>query len=561
MAERSLLLGIDFGTDSVRAVLLDGASGKEEATAVAAYPRWAKGLYCNPEKNQFRQHPLDYVEAMEACVKGALAKLPSGSGRSVVGIGIDTTGSTPVAVTKDGRPLALTAGFEENPNAMFVLWKDHTGLREAEEINRTARSWGGPDFTRYEGGIYSSEWFWAKVLHVLRADEKVRKAAFSWIEHCDWMPALLTGTTDPLTMKRSRCAAGHKAMWHKEWNGLPDEAFLVKLDPLLKGLRERLYTETQTSDVPAGKLTKEWAERLGLAPGIVVAVGAFDAHMGAVGGGIHEGSLVKIMGTSTCDVIVARPGQLSGQAVPGICGEVDGSIIPGMIGLEAGQSAFGDVYAWFRDLLSWPVRTLLPTLLPDGHGAPSEKLTEKIEDAILPKLAEEASRIPPSETGPIALDWLNGRRTPFADQGLKGAILGLTLGSSAPRLYRTLVEATAFGSRRIAEHFVEAGIPLGEVIALGGIAQKSEFVMQVTADVMGTPIKVARSEQTVALGAAIFAAVAAGRYASVQEAQKTLTSGFSRTFTPEPKAKAIYDKLYRRYLEVGKLLEPELRKM
>jgi L-ribulokinase len=292
---------------------------------------------------------------MEASVKGALAKIGKRAGKNVAAIGIDTTGSTPCAVDRAGTPLALVRGFEENPNAMFVLWKDHTGVKEAELINATARGWGGTDFTKYEGGVYSSEWFWSKILHVIREDSKVRAAAYSWVEHCDWMTALLTGAADPLTMKRSRCAAGHKAMWHPDWEGLPPEAFLIRIDPLLKGVRARLFSETYTSDVSAGGLTDLWAGRLGLEPGTVVAVGAFDAHMGAVGGGITDKTLVKIMGTSTCDVLVAPRKAVANKCVAGICGQVDGSVIPGMMGLEAGQSAFGDVYAWFKDLLSWPL--------------------------------------------------------------------------------------------------------------------------------------------------------------------------------------------------------------
>jgi L-ribulokinase len=288
MAKETVIIGMDFGTDSVRAVVIDAGTGRELANEVAYYRRWAAGKYSDPGKNMFRQHPRDYIEGMEESVKGALGKAGKRIGKNVVAIGIDTTGSTPCAVDKAGTPLALTKGFEDNPNAMFVLWKDHTAVKEAELFNTRARGWGGTDFTKYEGGVYSSEWFWSKILHLLREDAGVRRAAFSWVEHCDWMPALLTGSTDPLAMKRSRCAAGHKAMWHPEWNGLPPEEFLVKVDPLLRGLRARLYAETHTSDVSAGGLTAEWARRLGLPPGTTVAVGAFDAHVGAVGGRSEE---------------------------------------------------------------------------------------------------------------------------------------------------------------------------------------------------------------------------------------------------------------------------------
>ena len=355
----TLVLGMDFGTDSLRTLILDTADGSEISSAVRPYSRWTRGLYCDPVQNMFRQHPLDYLEAMEQGVRESLQKAPPGTADRIVGISVDTTGSTPVAVDAGGVPLALTPGFMENPNAMFVLWKDHTAIQEAEEINTLARSPGGVDYTRYEGGVYSSEWFWAKLLHILRHDAAVRAAAFSWVEHCDWIPALLTGNIDPLRIKRSRCAAGHKAMWHASWDGLPSEEFLVRLDPLLAGLRARLYTSTYTSDVSAGRLTTEWATRLGLSPGVTVGVGAFDAHMGAVGGEIRIHALVKIMGTSTCDMLVVPSEDIGTRTIRGICGQVDGSILPGMIGLEAGQSAFGDIYAWFRDLLLWPVEHLV----------------------------------------------------------------------------------------------------------------------------------------------------------------------------------------------------------
>jgi len=550
------VLGLDFGTDSVRTVVVNAESGKEEANDVVYYKRWSQGLYCDPAKNRFRQHPLDYIEGLEASLKGALAKLSSNSGKDaialgsdVIAIGIDTTGSTPCLVDREGTPLALKEEFKDNPNAMFVLWKDHTAVGEAGEINNVARSWGGTDFTRFEGGIYSSEWFWAKLLHLLRQDEAVRKGAFSFVEHCDWMPALLTDNTDPLGLKRSRCAAGHKAMWHASWNGLPDEKFLAKVDPLLKGWRDRLYTETFTSDTSVGNLTDEWARRLGLSTAVAVAVGAFDAHMGGVGGGIAEGALTKIMGTSTCDMLVAPKKVVGDKQVAGICGQVDGSIVPGMIGLEAGQSGFGDVFAWFAGLLEWPLDAL------EVDSADKEEIKKKI----LARLDREADRIPLEETGLLALDWLNGRRTPDADQNLKGAIIGLTLGSTAPKIYRALVESTAFGSRATMDRFISEGVKIDEVVAVGGITKNSPFVMQVTADVMNQPIKVAASEQTCALGAAMFGAVAAGLYANVETAQKHMGSGFSETYTPDPENAARYDRIYQKYLSLGKLLEDQLR--
>ncbi|HUJ74360.1 MAG TPA: ribulokinase, partial [bacterium] len=393
---------------------------------------------------------------------------------------------------------------------------------------------------------------------VIKEDPRVRSAAFSWVEHCDWMPALLTGTTDPLTMKRSRCAAGHKAMWHPDWEGLPPEEFLLKVDPLLRGLRARLYKDTQTSDQSAGGLTEEWAKRLGLKAGIAVAVGAFDAHIGGVGGGITERTLVKIMGTSTCDMLVAPRRVVGSKCVAGICGQVDGSIIPGMVGLEAGQSAFGDVYAWFKDVLSWPLDDAVQAAKGAGKKT-LEKVRDDVEQKLLDRLAVEAEKVDPRESTVSALDWMNGRRTPFADQSLSGAVVGLTLGTTAPRIFRALVEATAFGSRAIVEQFRKEGVAIAAVIAQGGIARKSPFVMQVTADILNMPIKVVASDQACALGAGMLAAVAGGVHGSVPEAQKRMGSGFDKVFKPDRARAAVYNDLYKRYSDLARSLEPLLK--
>ncbi len=557
MQHSSCVLGIDFGTDSVRALVADTADGREIGTAVAEYPRWKKGKYCDPARNRFRQHPLDYLESMTDVVHRTLHRCPPGTANRIRGIAVDTTGSTPVAVNRLGTPLALTPGFEENPNAMFVLWKDHTAVREAEEINRMARSWGGTDYTRFEGGVYSSEWFWAKILHVLREDEGVRGAAFSWVEHCDWIPALLTGNADPLTMKRSRCAAGHKAMWHQSFGGLPSGEFLTRLDPLLAGLRDRLYRETFTSDVAAGTLTEDWAAKLGLSADVRVGVGAFDAHMGAVGGEIEPYVLTKIMGTSTCDMIVAPASDVGENVVRGICGQVDGSIIPGLIGMEAGQSAFGDVYAWFRDLLLWPLETFVRNEAAIDRAV-RERLVSEASEGMIAVLSEAAAEVSPQESSLLALDWLNGRRTPDANQVLKGAITGLTLGSDAPRIFRALVEATAFGARAIVERFRSEGVRIDGVIALGGVAKKSPFIMQIVSDVLDMPIRVPRAEQTCALGAAMCAAAVIGVYPGIGAARKAMGQGFEAEYRPRPQFVSVYRGLYERYLRLARFVEREI---
>ena len=460
---------------------------------------------------------------------------------------------------KDGIVLSLKVEFKENPNAMFILWKDHTAVDEAELINKTAKSWGGTDYTKYSGGVYSSEWFWSKILYTIKHDEKVRKSAYSWVELADWIPAILAGNLDPKKIKRSRCAAGHKAMWHEEWGGLPSEDFLIKVDPLLSGLRAHLYNDTFTSEKAAGNLTGEWAEKLNLTEGIAVTVGAFDPHMGAVGAQIKEGVFVKVLGTSCCDMAVG-PKSKHEKLIAGICGQVDGSIIPGMLGYEAGQSSFGDVYAWFKDVLSWPLEAIIVnTKLVNSKT--SKKISEEVESEIIKVIEEEAAKINPGDTGLIALDWLNGRRTPFADQKLKGAVVGLSLGSTAPKIYRSLAEATAFGSQAIIKRFMEDGLKINEVVAIGGIPKKSPLVMQIMADVLNKPVKVAESSQAVALGAAIFAAVASGYYKSIYEAQEHMASGFLTTYYPDVKNSKVYEKLYSLYVELGTRLEDFLRKL
>ncbi len=539
---KKYVIGLDYGSDSCRALVVDAETGQEMASSVKYYTNWMEGKYCDAPKDQYRQHPKDYLEGLIHTVTDSLSKCDPEVAKNVVGLAFDTTGSTPALTDKEGTPLALTPGFEENPNAMFVLWKDHTAVKEAAEINELAGKWE-IDYTQYEGGIYSSEWAWAKVLRVLRVDEKVREAAYSWIEYCDWLPAVVTGNTKPEEVKRSRCAAGHKAMWHESWGGLPSEEFLTTLDPLLAGYRDHLYTKTYTSDEVVGTLTPEWAEKLGLSTDVKVGVGAFDAHMGAVGGEAENNSLVRIMGTSTCDIITSEYSSVENKLIPGICGQVDGSVIPGTMGLEAGQSAFGDVYAWFKRLIAWPLQMI-----------EDKELAAKIEDQIIAKLADEAAELP-IEGAEFATDWMNGRRTPDASQLVKGTISGINLGSTAPMIFKALVDATAFGSKAIVDRFIESGVEIKQVIALGGVAKKSTYVMQTMCDVLNMPIKVHSSDQTCAFGAAMFASVNAGLYEKVELAQKQLGQGFEKQYTPIPENVEKYKALYERYQKLGKVTE------
>ncbi|MDR0730769.1 MAG: ribulokinase [Treponema sp.] len=553
LAGEDYVLGLDYGSDSARAVLIDALTGETAGVSVRNYPRWARGLYCDPAANRFRQHPRDYIDVLEETVRELLAGREA-LAKKVRGIAIDTTGSTPCAVDGEGTPLALKTEFAENPAAMCVLWKDHTAVAEAEKITRTAKTWGGTDYTCYEGGVYSAEWFWAKILHIMAEDPAVAAAACSFVEHCDWMTAFLTGLTDPKHIKRSRCAMGHKAMFHRSFEGgYPSRDFLRLLDPRLTAIRETLGTETYTSDTSAGPLTGEWARRLGLPPGIPVAIGAYDAHMGAVGGGVKPGVLVKVLGTSTCDMIVGPIPEAAEVPVRGICGQVEGSVVPGMIGYEAGQSSFGDVYAWFKNILMWPLEQVLPVL--DLGGDVKERVAGEVSKKLIPALEDAAEKLDPRQTGLMALDWLNGRRTPDANQLLKGAVTGLSLGTNAVRFYRALVEATAFGARAIVERFREQGVSIDEIVGIGGVARKSSLVMQTLADVLNMPIKVPANDQSVALGAAMFAAVVAGLYPDIPAAQAALCPPIEKTYVPRQEQVLVYDSLYRLYQNLGAFAE------
>ncbi|MGB7997748.1 MAG: ribulokinase [Photobacterium halotolerans] len=548
-AEQRCVIGLDFGSDSVRALLVDTRNGKEIASGVAYYSRWMAGEYCEPGQSQFRHHPLDYTESMTQAIAETLSQVSPAVAQSVVGIGVDSTGSTPAPIDAQGNVLALRPEFAHNPNAMFILWKDHTSVSKAERINALAHSHDFPDYTRYVGGIYSSEWFWAKAAWVAEQAPELVEHIHSWVELCDWVPALLSGNEHPDRLRRSICAAGHKAMWHDSWGGLPDQAFLSAISPTLDGMRERLFTEVFTSDERAGQLSAAWAGKLGLPEGIAIAVGGFDCHMGAVGAGAGEHDLVKVIGTSTCDILMVNHQTLGEKTVHGICGQVKGSAMPELVALEAGQSAFGDIYAWYKRLLMWP-------LVAYARQHPQTHLPlDDIEKQLIPALSQAALGTERDLSLPVAMDWHNGRRTPNANQRLKGALTGINLGSDAPELFLSLVESTAHGAKAIVDCFTGQGIDVKRVIAIGGISQKSPLVMQTCADVLGREIAVVESEQCCALGAAIFAAVAAGVYPSAGVAQSQMASPISRVYSPLTGTEKINQQRYQSYQQLGQQLE------
>ncbi|MGL1892976.1 MAG: ribulokinase [Spirochaetaceae bacterium] len=547
------VIGLDYGSDSVRAIIVNTTDGKQLSESVFNYPRWGKGLYSIPEQNQFRQHPLDYLEGLEHTIKESILKAGADVAKNIKAIALDTTGSTPCAVNKEGIPLSLLPEYKENPNAMFILWKDHTAIKEAAEINDFAHNSSDIDYTKYVGGIYSSEWLWAKILHTIRVDEDVRRDAFSWVEHTDWIPAVLTGNTNPLTMDRFRCAAGHKGMWNEEFGGLPSNKFLSSIDPLLYGLRDRMGSNTVTAEKSSGTLCKEWAEKLGLSTDVVIGGAAFDCHFGAVGGGIEAYDMVKVIGTSTCDIVVAPKDDFGDKLISGICGQVDGSVIPNMIGLEAGQSAFGDAYAWFKNVILDPSIKII-TESPTFTDETKQILLKELSESLIPTLSREAGKLP-IKSSVVALDWINGRRTPDANQELKAGFIGLNIGTTVYQMFKAVVDATAFGARSIQDRFTEQGVEIRRVIAIGGISRKSPLVMQTLADVLNREIIVSTSDQACALGACMFAAVAGGVYKTIEEAQKHMNSGYDLTYTPIPENVVEYDKLYEKYRTFGSFVE------
>lgn len=517
-------LGIDYGTNSVRALVVNTTNGKEVGAAVVNYPSGKDGILLDTkDHNLARQSPVDYVACLERVVKAALrqARRHGVNGKDVIGIGVDTTGSTPLPVDKQNRPMCLRPEFKKNLNAYAWLWKDHTAFEEAARITGQAAK-TRPQFLAKCGGVYSSEWYWSKLWHCLNVDPDLFAAAHAWIELEDYIPAVLCGIDRPEDVVRGMCAAGHKAMYNRQWGGWPDAEFLASLDPRLAVVRERMPTEAFAIDHRAGHLTSKWAKAWGLPVGMPVAAGAFDAHLGAVGAGIKTGTLVKIIGTSTCDIMVAKS-TMQVPDIPGVCGIVDGSVLPRYVGIEAGQSAVGDIFRWFVSDVC------------QGR------------DDMQIELTAEAKRIKPGAGGLLALDWNNGNRTVLADPQLSGLLVGLTLHTNRAEIYRALLEATAFGALTIVNRIEEYGVRIERVVCCGGIAEKNGLFMQIYADVLNRPMFVSRSAQTCALGAAIAGALVGGAYPAIEPAIEAMTGVKSKVYRPIPAHVAIYRDLYCQY--------------
>tara|TARA_Y100000588_G_scaffold81780_2_gene86080 strand:+ start:86 stop:1765 length:1680 start_codon:yes stop_codon:yes gene_type:complete len=523
-------IGIDYGTNSVRSIIVRCSDGTEIGTSVFNYPSGDMGILLDPsDHNLARQHPGDYVAGLEKSITAAIAEAKEAdsefSSEKVIGLGVDSTGSSPIPVDENNQALAIQERWKGNLNAECWLWKDHTSVNEAASITDLARE-HRPEYVAKCGNTYSSEWWWSKLWHCLNVDPEFFDAAFSWVELCDWIPSLLAGVTDPKAVKRGVCAAGHKAFYAEDWGGLPDKDFLAMLDPKLSKLKDRLYDKAHDASETAGHLCHEWAEKLGLPQGIAIAIGEFDVHYGAIGAGVDEGTLVKVIGTSTCDCGVVRADKEVAD-IPGICGIVKGAILPGYFGVEAGQSAVGDIFAWYVE------RVLKGG--PETHA----------------RLTDEASQLKPGESGLLALDWNNGNRTILVDPLLSGLLLGQTLHTSQAEIYRALIEATAFGARAILERLDEYGVPLNRVVCAGGIAEKNPTLMQIYADITGREMLISGSSQTSALGSAVSAAVVAGSksggYEDFATAQAAMTQLKDESYKPNPESQAVYNELYAEY--------------
>jgi L-ribulokinase len=544
-------IGVDFGTNSARAIVASCADGSIAGTGVSDYHSGDHGVLTHPgDPHLARQNPADYIGSLGQAITTALAEASARPGFSrdrVIGIGVDTTGSTPLPIDARARPLAIDARFEGHLAAQAWLWKDHTAADEAAAITQLAKA-HAPQYLAPIGGTYSSEWWWSKIWKCLKVAPEVFDAAASWVELADFVPAVLAGVDDPKTIVRCICAAGHKAMYSDEWGGLPSKEFLRRLDPKLAELRDRLYARALPPGTPAGHLCIEWAQALGLNEGIPIAMGGFDAHYGAVGSGIATGTLVKIIGTSTCDCAIAA-GDV--RNIPGICGIVNGSIMPGFYGIEAGQSAVGDILNWATDITRAAEGTEGSESTEDTRAAEgTESSDQRSSAAIHERLTQQAARLRPGQSGLLALDWHNGNRTILVDPKLTGLIVGMTLHTTLGEIYRALIEATAFGARAIIDRIREYGVPIDRVVCCGGIAEKNDVFMQIYADVLGQPMLIAGSPQAPALGAAISAAVTAGHFDSWTRAQQAMTSLKEKRFTPDPSAHAVYNQLYAIYREL-----------
>ena len=544
-----LVVGIDFGTSSVRVVVLEVATGQLIGSGESVFPRFESGQFCDPSVNQYRQDPRDHLPALAGATHAALASLNLQDRQRIRAVGLDTTGSSPAPVDQQGTPLSLHPEFAEDPDAMFHLWKDTTAVEAAAEITESARDWHGRNFVAFSASHYSPEWFWAKALHTCRESPRISEASHTWVEHCDWIAGVLTDRSASGQLSRSRCAAGHKAMWNSAFGGYPPRAFFAEISPALAAIHDTLPPTTRPAWEPAGALCSQWAERLGITPGIPVAMGTFDAHAAAVGAGVRPGVPAKTIGTSSSDMIVADLHGLGTRPLSGIEGQAEESILPGMAGIEAGQAAFGDMLNWFREFLLYPIR------MAEDAGIVTSEGHDKFASNLMNVLFEQAAALPTDPMLVTGVDWFNGRRAPDGDHRVRGALAGLGLASNPPTVFNSLVEAAVFGTRRIHEGLGAQGVRIESLLTMGGVARKAPFVNQFLADALSVSVGLCESDQTSARGSAIYASVAGGLFESVAEAQNTLAARIVQFFQPEPNRAQQLSRRYQRYLRLCETIQ------
>jgi len=540
--------GVDYGSDSVRVGVVDVATGRTVMSVSRAYPRWASGRFCDPAANRFRQHPLDHIETLEAC----FAEIADALGDdAVAALAVDATGSSPCPVDAQGVPLALDERYADDPDAMVWLWKDRSASAEAARIQQVLEG-HDPDFTRYQG-VYSSEWWWAKILRAAGVNPRIRTAAVSWLEHADWLPNMLVGADDVTRFARNACAAGHKALYNERLGGAIPSEVLAGIDPYLAAVGETMRLPPLPAGSAIGTLSEEWARRLRLSTRTVVGIGSLDAHAGGVGAGIDGRSMVKVMGTSTVDLFLTDYETIEGRDLHRLCGIAENSIIPGALGGETSQAAFGDLFAWFARVLSWPLDTLVLPLISADHGAEAaDAVRAQVRDAMLATLEREA--LTRSDDGIVALDWINGRRYPDVDEAASAAITGLRIGHDAVDIYRSLVRAAVLGSKAIHQGLAAEGLVFDRVILVGGIAKKSPFICQSMADALDCEVFVSAEDEVCAVGSAIYAAAALGVFPSVAAAQERIVGSFAASYRPDPVGVERWHAAYADYRRVGMLL-------
>lgn len=535
---KSYVAGLDFGSESVRLVIVNPENGETVESTMSSYQRFARGLYCEPRQFKFRQHPLDYLEALEECFAQIQDPLAVARIRSIA---VCATGSTIAPLDGSGSVLAEKARFAHDPDAMFWMWKDRTSFEEASYLDDVF-STGSVDYTKYQGR-YNAEWWWAKILRAKKSRPDVFSYAVSWMELCDWIPFVLGGAGDPSNAFRSSCAAGHKVLWNSALGGMISAERLRAAEPGLETVLESYRCPPVPAGRPIGRVSTEWSKRLGLSEDVALVSGSLDAHAGAVGAGVKPGTLVKVVGTSTVDLFVTDYVQLAGRSIRDTCGLAEDSIIPGHLGGEAGQAAFGDLFKWYKNLFLLPLADYIKMEYKD-RGAGTAFLQD-FDQQLLRYLDSQAEQL--SNTQVFATDWINGRRYPLPSAEARLSIENLSIGDTSIDIYRALVEAAVMGSKAIYDSLKGKGITFERAILVGGITEKTPYICQLISSALGLPVMVSREKNVCGRGAALFAAVGAEIFPNVEAAQTRFVEDFREDYSPGNRLSADFMSKYSRY--------------